>query len=151
MINGLVKYVGSDSWYTYKFIGYYKDDVKDGKGRLEKINTCSGAGVTANKQYNFEQGVYKDGRLYDGISYLSANAGPPTNGSRIEGALRNGYIRKSVVCHSASNKKEYKFGFRITCEGEVKDGQFCGYYRAYDEEGKLVFEGSYSDYLQTIQ
>ncbi len=97
----------------------------------------------------FERGIFQNGSLYDGIRYESANM-HGRNGSRTEGAMKNGYQRQSVV--ESRPSANYRFGYRILCEGEVQDGEFCGYYRSYDKNGKLVFEGQYADYLaQTEQ
>lgn len=57
----------------------------------------------------------------------------------------NGYQRQSIV--ESRPQIQCRFGYQVLCEGEVQDGAFCGYYRSYAEDGTLVFEGQYTDYL----
>lgn len=71
------------------------------------------------------------------------------DGIRIEGDMQNGYRRESAILNDGydNDKAGLRFGYVVQCEGTVKDGEYCGYFRKYDESGKLVFEGQYSDYI----
>ncbi len=133
----------------YTFLGHFLKDKMHGEG-LYRIQFYDGWAMYGAAETNaFERGIFQNGSLYDGIRYESANM-HGRNGSRTEGAMKNGYQRQSVV--ESRSSANYRFGYRILCEGEVQDGEFCGYYRSYDKNGKLVFEGQYADYLaQTEQ
>lgn len=134
-----------------KFLGYFSDDKMNGKGLYHRWLYDGYTQYYANDMNEFERGIFKDGSLYDGIQYESAILSlGGRSGSRKEGAMVNGYQRQSIV--ECRPQAQYRFGYRILCEGEVQDGEFCGYYRSYGDDGRLVFEGQYTDYLaQTAQ
>lgn len=134
-----------------KFLGYFSDDKMNGKGLYHRWLYDGYTQYYANDMNEFERGIFKDGSLYDGIQYESAILSlGGRSGSRKEGAMVNGYQRQSIV--ECRPQAKYRFGYRILCEGEVQDGEFCGYYRSYGDDGRLVFEGQYTDYLaQTAQ
>lgn len=148
-IRGLPSQNSWDSLY-YKFIGFYKNDRINGQGIYLK-RFFEGWGMTTPSEKNqFERGIFRDGELYDGILYRSGGMkGFVSDGKRVEGAMQNGYQRISTVeCDPATNTR---FGYRILREGEVQNGEFCGYYREYGENGELIFEGQYSDFLSGQQ
>ncbi len=135
--------------YIYKFLGHFSNDKKSGEGVYYMRFYDGWAMYGAAETNAFQRGIFKDGSLYDGIQYESANM-HGRSGSRREGAMVNGYQRQSIV--ECRPQAKYRFGYRILCEGEVQDGEFCGYYRSYGDDGRLVFEGQYTDYLaQTAQ
>lgn len=135
--------------YIYKFLGHFSNDKKSGEGVYYMRFYDGWAMYGAAETNAFQRGIFKDGSLYDGIQYESANM-HGRSGSRKEGAMVNGYQRQSIV--ECRPQAKYRFGYRILCEGEVQDGEFCGYYRSYGDDGRLVFEGQYTDYLaQTAQ
>lgn len=152
LMNGMVSFeldCNEYDPYIYKFLGFFSNDKMNGEGLYYKRFYDSGTMYGAAETNAFRRGIFQDGSLYDGIQYESANM-HGRNGSRREGAMVNGYQRQSIV--ECRPQAQYRFGYRILCEGEVQDGEFCGYYRSYGDDGRLVFEGQYTDYLaQTAQ
>ena len=152
LMNGMVSFeldCNEYDPYIYKFLGFFSNDKMNGEGLYYKRFYDSGTMYGAAEINAFQRGIFQDGSLYDGIQYESANM-HGRNGSRKEGAMVDGYQRQSIV--ECRPQAQYRFGYRILCEGEVQDGEFCGYYRSYGDDGRLVFEGQYTDYLaQTAQ
>lgn len=149
--NGIVVYNVSTDYTRDEFIGYYKNDKKNGYGIIYQNCAYLGNGSGGRGYISYKRGLFEDDIFIDGVTYRSArNGGNGTHmdGYRYEGAMFNGYLRKSVV--EMNNPGHYHFGYHIQCEGEVKNGEFCGYYRSYDVNGKLVFEGQYSDFIGKI-
>ena len=150
----LVTYPYDDISYIGGFNGYRYD----GKGIycLKHDWSSSGPGIAPGRYYVIERGIFQDGTLYDGINYtqgygIVGGTNVIHSGMRIEGAMKNGYRREAItlplnIMHSETDKN-FRFGYRILCEGEVKDGKYSGYYRKYDENGTLIFEGNYADFL----
>lgn len=152
LMNGMVSFeldCNEHDPYIYKFLGHFSNDKKSGEGVYYMRFYDGWAMYGAAETNAFQRGIFQDGSLYDGIQYESANM-HGRSGSRKEGAMVNGYQRQSIV--ECRPQAQYRFGYRILCEGEVQDGEFCGYYRSYGDDGRLVFEGQYTDYLaQTAQ
>lgn len=158
MLNGMVSFGLRCSEYDpvkFYYLGYFENDQMNGIGLFTKLY-YEAPGMYAPREKNtFERGIYQNGILYDGIAYTSGamlGATPDgqgegaLDGNRTEGAFVNGYQRRCIV--EENPQTMFRFGYRIQCEGEVQNGEFCGYYRQYDEDGKLVFEGLYSDYIK---
>lgn len=147
-MNGLTAFWVSRSEYDpdyNNFLGYVKDGAMEGAGLYTHRRYESPAMYVPRENNAYERGIFRKNKLYDGIKYQSGGVvGIVGEGYRNEGAFVDGYQRRSVV-ESAPQKKT-RFGYRILCEGEVKDGAFCGYYRAYGDDGTLTFEGQHGDY-----
>ena len=85
--------------------------------------------------------LYND-RLIKGISYTKQHYSAGLKGGRrIEGDRVNGYMRESVM------DDDFRFGYRVVCEGDIKNSEYYGAYKAYDENGQLIYAGLYSDPL----
>ncbi len=150
-MNGMTAFWVSRSEYDpdyNNFFGYVKDGAMEGAGLYTHRHYESYAMYEPRENNAYERGIFRENELYDGIEYKSGLhvglAGKNYRGYRNEGAFVDGYQRRSVV-ESAPQKKT-RFGYRILCEGEVKDGAFRGYYRAYGDDGTLTFEGQHGDY-----
>lgn len=148
LIDGMVSFdLYCSTWgpIYYKYLGYFDNDKMNGKGIFYTRTYCGSMMYTPREKNKFERGIYRDGALYDGISYASGGMpGINPDGKRTEGAMVNGYQRQCIVENRP--QKKTRFGYRVLCEGEVQNGEFCGYFRAYDDGGHLSFEGQYSDY-----
>ncbi len=140
--NGLLCYKEPTGAGIKTYIGYAykseKDFLENGIGMLH-YNTF---GRDESREWKIDLGEFKDGKLIDGVSLFSGKfdisyPNSVKKGIRIEGARINGYKRECVFSYN-------RFGYRVICEGKIKDGEYCGYYRKYDDNGKLVYEGDYS-------
>ena len=140
-------------YYDVEYIGGLNGYVYDGTGIYTfKYDPPAGGGVATLRHYSFERGIFRDGELYDGISYVQGHEwGGFIMGKRIEGAMVNGYRRESTPLwkntYYNDNRDDFRFGYRVDREGTVENGEYVGYYREYDVEGKLIFEGDYSDWV----
>ena len=121
-----------------KYIGDIRDNKFNGNGIWEKASSSTGAGSAALNRWRFERGDFENGALVNGIYLYSAGGKPNITGERIEGNMNNGYKREFFVFQGRDEK--YRFGYRTVREGEVKGGEYCGYYREYDENGELIFD-----------
>lgn len=146
------------TWY----FGYLKNrsQAEDGPGYFQYTLNYSKFPSAYSNYHITCYGTFKDGELYDGVYHQMPQADLTVdsvfeiyNGVRKEGAMVNGYRRESVIYSDSYNnhisERNGRFGYVVQCEGEVKDGEYCGYFRKYDENGTLIFEGQYSDYLKT--
>lgn len=134
------EYIGGCNAFKREGIGVY----------LFQYNPTGGAGLAPTRYIQFERGIFVNDTLYDGISYRQITEGGNFGGERIEGARVDGYQRRGTIMR---NEKDYniddehfRFGYRITNEGDIKDGEYCGEYKAYDENGELIYTGLYSNY-----
>ena len=148
----------NNSYHRTYFMGYFSNDKANGIG-IFKENFVGGTSYHTYARYRrFLRGEFIDNVLVDGITYKSESMSDvdpsqwqPIDGYRYEGARVNGYLRKCVVYNDGNNcsDRNFRFGYAVVCEGEIQDGQFCGYFRSYGEDGRLEFEGNYGDYIKT--
>ncbi len=126
-----------------RYIGGMLNDRENGMGIKEEYQIpMSGNSMQARQAGGYDRGEFVDGKLVDGVRIWTSAAYPPHY--RYEGAMMNGYHR---VCNDSVGK-EFRFGYRVEREGTIENGEYCGYYRAYDDSGALVFEGDYADYVK---
>lgn len=140
------------NYMHHEYIGWYTNGLETVRGL--KIENKTPAPTTFRYCFNsYQRGIFQENKLIDGISYTSPHLTPTSSGkdevvgNRYEGSRTNGYFRTSKVTQGPAHDSRFRFGYRVLCEGEVLDGKFSGYYRAYDDDGRLVFEGQYADYL----
>ena len=125
------------------YIGAYANGEKNGIG----IYRIDSGGWSVFDHGYFEYGEFVDGGLYDGVSYTQQYAG--TAAVRTEGARVKGYKREFVLPYFDKKPSEnLRFGYRAVREGAIENGEYVGYYREYDEDGKLIFEGDYNDWVK---
>lgn len=144
---GIGKLQLSYDYQTTKYIGELTGHTYDGKGIYTYGNYGSRIYST---YYKLRRGIFRDGVLYDGIDYSSGST-YNEDGKRIEGAMVNGYRREATSLWLGSlahdNRDDFRFGYRVDCEGTVENGEYVGYYRQFDESGDLIYEGDYADKL----
>ncbi|MDO5396930.1 MAG: hypothetical protein Q4G33_03285 [bacterium] len=146
-----IKYIGGmDSEYRFNGYGVYEECWLYGR-----------AGAAPTRYYVIKCGEFRDNELYCGVKYTqdSDNHNPELEnekGIRSEGDIKDGFRRDAVAVSGNWENYEYfekykdvfRFGYRIDCEGSVKDGEYCGYYKKYGEDGSLIFEGDYKEYVK---
>lgn len=156
-VSGVTISGGLNLEFNTCFIGIYENNIVNGPGILTQ-DYFGGKGTQAyNSYYTYERGNFVNNSFSDGIYYKSpcrvgdssTSNWRPVDGIRIEGDMQNGYRRESAILNDGNNNDKIglRFGYVVQCEGTVKDGEYCGYFRKYDESGKLIFEGQYSDYI----
>ena len=124
------------------YIGGILNDRENGNGIQEEYSLpLSGNSMEARQVGSFSRGEFVDGKLVDGV-YMMKSAS--TANYRNEGAMVNGYHRE---CNTGVGK-EFRFRYRAVREGTIENGEYVGYYREYDEDGKLIFEGDYNDWVK---
>lgn len=144
---------------TSEYIGGCNGITKDGIGICTyKYDPHGGAGLAPTRYTGFMRGTFKDDELYDGIGYRQITYGGESGGVRTEGARVDGYQRVGTIMRIKNQNnvgndynldtKHFRFGYRITHEGEVRNGEFSGAYKAYDLNGELIFDGQYEDYVK---
>lgn len=121
-----------------RYIGGVRDGKFSGSGIWESASSNAGAGSSALNRWEFERGNFENGILVNGISVTSATGKPDLTGSRMEGNMQNGYRREFFVFQG--EYEQYRFGYRAVREGEIKNGEYCGYYREYNEDGEVIFD-----------
>ena len=125
-----------------RYIGEISAGREHGKGIKETYYIPrSGNSMEARQNWSFRRGEFSDGKLVDGV-YTTQTVAYFAH-YREEGAFINGYHREFVP-----KSGKYRFGYRTVREGTIENGEYCGYYREYDEDGKLIFEGDYADYIK---
>ncbi|MCH5211717.1 MAG: hypothetical protein J1G06_01760 [Oscillospiraceae bacterium] len=131
-----IEYIGGFDGYNFEGTGI---------SRLDYVPPV----YTHSNYYTLERGIFHNGKLYEGISYteLHSSAYAEAGGLRIEGSMGNGYRRQGRLIYNQFNGK-FRFGYRIIREGTFENGKYVGYYREYDDNGNLIFEGDYSDFVQ---
>ncbi len=147
--NGMWQYAviyGSTSNKYERYIGEIENDLFHGSGILEFHSANTGAGASSKNTWSFSRGKFEKGILIDGIKTDSPNEMPGSFGTRTEGAMENGYKRNFLLFQGKDER--FRFGYRTVSEGTIENGEYCGYYRHYDANGKLIFEGDYADYKQ---
>ena len=140
--------LGEYSIYEYnnfsaRYIGQCSGFSRDGYGIYNAHDaTMGGLDSWTRYYYTIERGLFDNDRLIKGISYTKQHYSAGLKGGRrIEGDRVNGYMRESVM------DDDFRFGYRVVCEGDIKNSEYCGAYKAYDENGQLIYAGLYSDPL----
>lgn len=126
----MIRFIGSTCNYT----GYGdKEHLRNGKG----ISAYGPAPV------EYEHGIYEDNKLIEGIHRSPMQRRLGRKGSVRE---RSGnYERDSFIL--LEDNPKFRFNSRVFREGEIdNDGKYCGKFKAYDENGELIFDGDYADY-----
>ena len=153
---GLVKYSvqeGANNNLLTKYIGEGEvtdtEIIYNGKGIYEySVGMVAGwAGGAVQTYKKYERGDFVNGECVDGIKYRSEYIqipGGKQKSYRYEGAMVNGYKRE----FTNDGNSKYRFNYRAEREGTIENGEYVGYYREYDEDGKLIFEGDYNDWIK---
>ena len=147
---GIIKITGGMQQGNWKYIGFGdKANGLNGSGICcHQHEEYGNGGVYRNRRWDFKRGDFVGNNLIDGITtesaYFYTGDVYRNDGSRIEGARMDGYKRDSIVPFEQPDN--LRFGYRVEREGESTNGEYCGYYREYDNDGKLIFEGDYSDF-----
>lgn len=142
MWNYTVRY-GLSSTGNERYIGGFKDGKFSGSGIWERAGSSAGAGSSALNSWEFQRGDFENGELINGVQLKSASGMPNVTGYRKEGNMQNGYIREFFVFQGQNAK--YRFGYRAVREGEIEDGEYCGYYREYNDDGEVIFDDLIKD------
>ena len=126
-----------------------KSVFRNGRGIYVYMSRSAGGAGTAAQAYTiWQRGDFEKNRFVDGVEYYSGALVIPEGtvpGYRKEGARINGYYRECAFSYIS------RFGYRAVREGTIENGKYVGYYREYDEDGKLIFEGDYNDWIKTKQ
>lgn len=132
----------TSNYETKKYVGGCKQLVKSGHG-IYNYSYSPKTGSSAYPYNSFERGLFENDKLIRGVSYTRAHYNGSSGyveGIRNDGDRTDGYLREGIVCNG------FRFGYRIVCEGEIENGEYCGSYKRYYDSGKLIFDGQYQDY-----
>lgn len=149
---GIGKITHLEDGVKSQYIGGCDGLDRNGIGIYRKVyNPTGGAGLAPTRYISFMRGEFEKDQFLSGICYKQITNLGYDGGMRVEGDMNDGYQRRSVVMQDFKDylhldQKHFRFGLRVVCEGEVRDGSFCGAYKAYGEDGALVYEGDYEAY-----
>ncbi|MCC8169117.1 MAG: hypothetical protein LIO59_01830 [Oscillospiraceae bacterium] len=157
---GIVKVLAYLSTREYRWFGYADESGRNGLGiELLKEEPTGNSGLSYAASWLKRKGIFENGEFVDGVEIQSPYkmAARSANGSvaevsgyRIEGAHVDGYRRESVITFAPMGDN-FRFCYRAVCEGTVENGEYCGYYRRYDDDGTLIFEGEYAEYVEMYE